>query len=399
MAGLVNTFLDSITMKNTPLYLRVKEQLRDELEAMRLPGGRARLPTLDALQARHGVSRPTLSKAIASLAAEGLLVKEAGRGTFTLAPAAPLGAAGPPRLTIGFIAPLSDAELPQAAFRGIDRAAHRSDCRVLMAGARDSVAQEHTAACEMIAAGARGLIIYPTVRQEASGEREYLGREDLGVPVVLLDTCTPAQGHAQIVFDNRRAGADMTRWLLARGHRRIGLVLYREEVHHPSLEARYQGYRDALRDVGRALDPALVRRVPPAEQRAALEAALAALLALPEPPTAVIASNDLMAVEAIEILSGRGIPVPAGVTVTGFDNQAVARRYRPAFPTTAPNFEQMGEIACETLLDSLAAGTQPVQTYILPVPLLIRPHPVRHASDAVHTARTDGALHHSSSAA
>jgi len=381
-------------MKHTPLYLRVKEQLHEELEAMRRPGGQPRLPTLDALQAQYGVSRPTLSKAIASLAAEGFLVKEAGRGTFALPPAAPGGGGGLPRLTIGFIAPLSDAELPQTAFRGIDRAASRSDCRVLMAGARDSVAQENTAACEMIAAGARGLIIYPTVRQGESGEGDYLGREDLGVPVVLLDTCTPAQGHAQIVFDNRRAGADMTRWLQAHGHRRIGLILYREEVHHPALEARYQGYQDALRDAGRALDSDLVRRVPPAEQHAALEAALTGLLALPEPPTAMIASNDLMAVEIIEILSSRGIPVPAGVAVAGFDNLAVARRYRPAFPTTAPDFEQMGEIACQTLLDSLAAGTRPVQTYILPVPLLIRSYPARHMPDTDHKAKTDGALHH-----
>ena len=367
------------TMKHTPLYLRVKEQLHEELEAMRRPGGQPRLPTLDALQAHYGVSRPTLSKAIASLAAEGFLVKEPGRGTFALPPAAPGGGGGLPRLTIGFIAPLSDAELPQAAFRGIDRAAHRSDCRVLMAGARDSVAQEHTAACEMIAAGARGLIIYPTVRQGESGASDYLGREDLGVPVVLLDTCTPAQGQDQIVFDNRRAGADMTRWLQARGHRRIGLILYREEVHHPALEARYHGYQDALRDAGRVLDPDLVRRVPPAEQHAALGMALADLLALPEPPTAVIASNDLMAVEIIEILAGRGVSVPAGVAVAGFDNLAVARRYRPAFPTTAPDFEQMGEIACETLLDSLTAGTRTAQTYILPVPLLIRSSPARHA--------------------
>ena len=369
-------------MKHTPLYLQIKERLREELETMRRPDGGARLPTLDALQARHGVSRPTLSKAIASLAAEGLLVKEAGRGTFALAPAAATGAAAvtPPRLTIGFIAPLSEAELPQAAFQGIDRAAHRCDCRVLMAGARDSVAQERAAACEMIAAGASGLIIYPTVRQGGSGEGDYLGREDLGVPVILLDTCTPAQGYTQIIFDNRRAGADMTRWLLARGHSRIGLILYREEVHHPTLEARFQGYRDALGDAGLAHDPALVCRVPPAEQRAALEEALAALLALPAPPTAIIAGNDLMAIEVIEILAGRNVLVPAALTVTGFDNQAVARRYKPAFPTTAPDFERMGEIACETLLDGLASGARPAQTYILPVPLLIRPHPARHTS-------------------
>ena len=385
-------------MKHLPLYLRVKEQLREELQAVRLSDETQRLPTLDSLQQRYQVSRPTLSKALAALAAEGVLVKEAGRGSFALVAAPPPNKTAPARLTVGYIAPLSDAELPQAAFRGIDRAAHRRDCRVLMAGARDSVAQERTAAHEMIAAGACGLIIYPTVRQGESSASDYLCREDLGVPLVLIDTCTPAQGQAQVLFDNRRAGADMTRWLLARGHRRIGLILYTEEAHHPSLEARYRGYRDALHDAGLPADPDLIRRVPPGEQHDALEAALAALLDLALPPSAVIAANDLMAVEVIETFGRRGLSVPREIAVTGFDHQAVARRYQPAFPTTAPDFERMGEIACETLLDSLAAGTRPVQTYILPVPLLIRPRPVRHAPGADHTAKTDSALYYSPSA-
>lgn len=370
-------------MKHMPLYLRVKEQLREEFQAARLSDPAQRLPTLDMLQARYQASRPTLSKALAALAAEGVLVKGAGRGAFALSAAPPEGIASalkPSRLTIGYISPISDAELPQAAFRGIDRAAHRRDCRVLMAGARDSVEQEHTAAREMVAAGVRGLVIYPTVRKGESSANDYLALEDLGVPLVLIDTCTPEQGHAQIVFDNRRAGADMTRWLLGRGHRRIGLILYTEAFHHPSLEARYLGYQDALRDADLPFDPSLVCRVAPAEPHLGLEEVLSELIALPQPPTAVITSTDLMAIEAIETFSHLGVSVPRDMIVTGFDNQAVARRYQPAFPTTAPDFERMGELAGETLLNALAAGMQPVQTYILPVPLLIRPHLMRRSA-------------------
>ena len=383
-------------MKHLPLYLRVKEQLREEFHTARLSDTAQRLPTLDMLQERYQVSRPTLSKALAALAAEGVLVKEAGRGAFALSAVPPSSTSSvsiASRPTIGYISPISDAELPQAAFRGIDRAAHRRDWRVLMAGARDSVAQEHMAAREMITAGARGLVIYPTVRQGESSENDYLAFEDLGVPLVLIDTCTPAQGHAQIVFDNRRAGADMTRWLIGRGHRRIGLILYAEAFHHPSLEARYQGYQDALRDAAYPFDPSLVCRVMPADQHQDLEAVLPALLALPQPPTALITSTDLMAIEVIESLARLGVSVPHDIAVTGFDNQAVARRYQPAFPTTAPDFERMGEIACETLLDALAAGTQPVQTYILPVPLLIRPHLTRYAAVAAHTTKSESVPH------
>ena len=367
-------------MKFEPLYLRVKEQLREDFRAAQVEYGLERLPSLNDLQTQYQVSRPTISKALAALAAEGLLVKEAGRGTFALAPASsPPGLFGlPSRLTIGYIAPVTEAELPQYTFRGVDRVAHRRNCRVLMASARSDVANERVAVREMVAAGASGLIIYPTVRNGVPPERDYLRHEDLGVPVVLVDTCTPEQGHTQVIFDNRRAGRQMTEWLIKRGHRRIGLIFIDEEVHHPSLEARLRGYREALRDHGLSGDDAVVQRLPMDGTQARLGLALDTLLALPQPPTALIALDDHMAMEVIETLAHRGIHVPDQMYVAGFDNAVAARRYQPAFATTQPDFEAMGEVACEMLLDGIESGSLPTQTYILPVPLLIRSQAHRH---------------------
>ncbi|MDQ2688613.1 MAG: GntR family transcriptional regulator, partial [Armatimonadota bacterium] len=144
-------------LKFEPLYLRVKTRLRQEWQDAQSGPNLERLPTLDELQARYRVSRPTISKALAALVAEGFLIKERGRGTFALASVEAQDAvAAGARLTVGFIAPLYAAELPQSAFRGIDRIAHRRGGRVLMAGAGDSVAREWAAAQEMIAGGARG---------------------------------------------------------------------------------------------------------------------------------------------------------------------------------------------------------------------------------------------------
>ena len=356
-----------------PLYLRVKERLREDLRAAQAAHGLERAPTLDALQEQYKVSRPTISKALAALVAEGVLVKEAGRGTFALIPASdPNAAPTPERALIGYIAPLYGAELAQNAFSGIDRVAHRRHFRVLMAGSGDSVARERAAAREMVAAGVRGLILYPTLRQGQQREHDYLRTEDLGVPLVLLDTCTREQGHTQIVFDNRRAGAQVTQWLLGEGRRRIGLVFYTEEAHHPGLEARYQGYVGALQEHGLGVNPALVRRVPPGQLRDHLGPILDEWLALPEPPDSIIASDDTVAMDLIERLSDRGVRVPQDVCVAGFDNSVAARRFQPAFATTAPDFENLGAVACETLLDGLEAGSLPPQIYVLPVPLLVQ---------------------------
>ena len=360
-------------MKFEPLYLRVKEQLREDLRLMQSSQGLERLPNLNALQEQYRVSRPTISKALAALAAEGVLVKERGRGTFALTSGdAPELAATPSRLTIGYIAPLYGAELAQNVFRGIDTVAHRRDCRVLMAGSGDSVAHERTAAREMIAAGAKGLILYPTLRQGHLQERDYLRTEDLGVPLVLLDTCTREQGHTQIIFDNKRAGAQLTHWLLGQGRRRIGLVFYEEKAHHPGLEARYQGYLGAMREHGLPVAPDLIRRVKTDHIETRLEPILDEWLSRPELPDAIIACSDIVAMDLIELLSARGVRVPETVYVAGFDNSLAARWFQPAFTTTDPDFDNLGETACETLLDGIEAGGLSPQVYVLPVPLLIR---------------------------
>ena len=356
-------------MKFKPLYLRVKERLREDLQSAQASQGLERVPTLDMLQKQYQASRPTISKALAALVAEGVLIKEAGRGMFALASASDSEAA-PARATIGYIAPLYGAELAQSVFSGIDRVAHRRNYRVLMAGSGDSVARERAAALEMIAAGARGLILYPTLRQGKLRERDYLRTEELGVPLVLLDTCTRDQGHTQIIFDNKRAGAQITQWLLEQGRRRIGLILYSEDAHHPGLESRYQGYLGALQEYGLAVSPHLVRRVKPDQIEAHLEPILDEWLALPEPPDAIIACSDGLAMGLIERLSGRGVRVPEDVCVAGFDNSAASRWFKPAFIKTDPDFENLGVVACETLLDGLAAGGLPPQVYVLPVPLL-----------------------------
>jgi DNA-binding LacI/PurR family transcriptional regulator len=376
-------------MKFKPLYIQVKERLREDFHTER--GNRAvgRLPSLNELQIQYRVSRPTISKALAALTAEGLLVKEDGRGTFALAPegarlAPPQDSSvGPSRLTIGYIAPLTGKELPQNAFRGIDRVGHRRDTQVLMASTRDNVENERAAAIEMIASGARGLIIYPTVRQGASQETDYLRHEDLGVPIVLIDTCTPMQGRAQVIFDNKRAGFQMTRWLIERGHRRIGVIFYTEEAHHPALDARFRGYQEAVTEAGLSWDEALVRRIPANDTYDGLEMALEGLLALPQPPTALIACHDPMAIEIIETLARHGVHVPDEIQVVGFDNTMVARRYQPAFATTSPDFEAMGEVACEMLLDAIQSGKLAPQTYLLPAPLLVRTQLTRHVPRAL----------------
>jgi len=350
-----------------PLYLRIKDQLRtDILEARRtVPGGR--LPTERELAARYQVSRPTVSKALSLLAAEGFLTRAQGRGSFRAAETPPPLIEGPSR-RIGYVAPISGNALVQRAFRGIDRVAHRRERLVLMGSAGFSVERERQSVCELIASGVQGLIIYPVPRTPEQAAADYL-RQELPVPLVLIDTCTPDQGHVQVVFDNHRAARCLVARLHARGHRRIALLTYASEALHEPLAARKRGYLDGLRDHGLPVDAALIRAYDSADPEA-LPRIVHHLVE--QEVSAVLAPEDTAAVELIEHLLATGVQVPDRITVVGFDNREVGRRYQPAFTTTNPDFERMGELACELLLEQIDSGQRPARTHVLEVPILVR---------------------------
>ncbi|WP_309715054.1 substrate-binding domain-containing protein [Armatimonas sp.] len=370
-------------MPTPPAYLRVKEQLLRDLSDLSTPVGKS-WPTESELQERYQVSRPTISKALTALVAEGVLTRVPGRRGFVVA--RPTEETRPPILRIGHVAvvntlgPSALFQLQQYVGLGVCTAAERQGYRVVSSASGLSVARERAAVEDLLAIGVQGLVISSCPRSLEEQATDYLIHEDLGVPVVLTGMLPQGNPHAAVVFDNRRLNYEVTSTLLAQGHRRIGLLTRPTEIYHLPLRERLQGYKDAHRDHSLPVDPALILALPPAVQQwdrnaclhTTLETLLDRWLALPERPTALIALEDLVAIEFIELLQQRGLRVPEDMTVFGFDNLEIGRHFQPAFPTTQPDFQRMGELACNVLLNGIASGELPQQTYVLPVPLLLR---------------------------
>lgn len=366
-------------MTRLPAYLQVKEKLLQELSAWNTP---ASWPTESELQERYQVSRPTISKALAALVAEGTLLRVPGRRGFVVAPPVRQTSA----LRIGHVtaADLSGSSalfpLLQETARGIRLSAERRGYRLLSGTSGLSLAGERAAVEDLLDAGVQGLVIAPLPRSADEALCDYLIHEDLGVPVVLTGWVPRDHPHSAVVFDHVQLGYDVTSWLLAQGHRRIGLVTRPPEPYYEPLRERLQGYEEAHQDHGLPLDPDLVRPLPPAvrlsERSTCLSSTLQTLvdhwLALPERPTALIALEDLVAIELIELLQQRGLRVPEDMAVFGFDNLEAGRHFQPTFPTTQPDFLRLGELACRLLLNQITAGARSPRTYILPVPLLLR---------------------------
>jgi len=172
-----------------------------------------------------------------------------------------------------------------------------------------------------------------------------------GVPFIMADRRPGTAKVDMVLVDNFGGGYRATRHLLGLGHRRVACIAGPHEA-APSAD-RVGGYRAALQEVGIEPDEALVVRGDFLRHGGA--EAMCQLLELAEPPTAVFACNDLMAIGALSTLSERGLRVPADVSLVGFDDIPDARLTSPPLTTVAQPIEEIGRRATEMLLERVTS--------------------------------------------
>lgn len=127
-----------------------------------------------------------------------------------------------------------------------------------------------------------------------------------------------------ISMDDEDSAAAATRYLAARGHRRIGFIAGAAEYNLSGW--RIDGWKAAMADAGLQADGLLQAGD---FTYASGERAARALLALPTPPTAIIASNDQMALATLEVARTLGRLVPDDLSIISFDNTPMMQFTQP----------------------------------------------------------------------
>jgi LacI family transcriptional regulator len=135
-------------------------------------------------------------------------------------------------------------------------------------------------------------------------------------------------------------------------------------------DERLRGYRQALTEAGIEWQPDLVLEGDFDE--AGGYSAMQRLLDLPEPPEAVFASNDQMAIGALAAANQHGLRVPEDIAIAGFDDIAAARYLQPALTTVNQAIFQQGVMAVERLLECVAFPDSPPKQIVLPTTLVVR---------------------------
>ena len=187
----------------------------------------------------------------------------------------------------------------------------------------------------------------------------------LGLPFVLLEH-SDEPSIVSVSPADREGARMLTEHLISRGHERIAFVASSEPW--PMIEQRLLGYRDALILAG--LEPYELFR---GDWTAAAGAEHAqTVMSVAKPPTAIMCSNDLLAIGAIRALHGRGLRIPEDIAVTGFDDFDFAELVVPALTTVRVPGYELGSTAAELLM-TIIEGSEPTERrVIVPVAIQVR---------------------------
>jgi len=256
--------------------------------------------------------------------------------------------AGADHLSIGVIyGNPSAAYLSEFLVGLLDESAGRGAAlNLVKCEAPDQVA-ERAAVERLLQSGVTGVVLPPPL-----GEASFVIKalKDAQIATVAVATGGAASEVSCIRIDDRAAAAEMTRYLVGLGHRRIGFI-----KGHPNQTAsaeRLAGFQQVI-DSAKNAEGVVAQGY--FTFASGLEAAEKLLDSQPR-PTAIFASNDDMAAAAVSVAHRRGLDVPRDLTVVGFDDTQLAVTVWPALTTVRQPVSAMAAAAVDQLIREIGAG-------------------------------------------
>jgi LacI family transcriptional regulator len=235
-----------------------------------------------------------------------------------------------------------------AVVHSVEDAAQARGYSVFLCNSDEDVAEERTYLDLLLTRRVDGLILVPTGKAADYAGFALAPR----APVVFIDRVIPGVPVDTVTVDNVSASQAAIEYLLRLGHRRIGIVT---GLPHLSTSAeRLKGYRRALRKAGIAVDPELVRQGD-FRQEGAFQAAQS-LLAVRARPTAIFASNNLMAIGTMLAVRAAGLSCPEDVSLACFDDFDWAGVFHPRLTVLRQPTAEIGQRAMALLLERLGGA-------------------------------------------
>ena len=268
--------------------------------------------------------------------------------------------------TIGLVVPDNSNPFFAEVARIVEDVGFEKGYSVILCNSDGSLEKEAAYISVLIAKQVDGVIFIA-----AGSKHEHLHELTAqGIPVVVADRDIPQSLADVVLVDNEKGGYEATRYLLSLGHRRIACIAGPSDL-TPSAD-RVCGYRRAQEEAGISIEEGWI--VPGDFRYQGGEAAAARLLRLGEPPSAIFACNDVMAIGALRTLQNAGLQVPGDVSIIGFDDIPLASAVSPALTTVAQPTAELSTLAARCLISRIQndRDDEPRQRSVLETRLVVR---------------------------
>jgi len=253
--------------------------------------------------------------------------------------------------------------------RGAEDAAKKHGYRLLFGNSDESVEKEKDYIDTILATRADGVLVAPA----SDLSLPHLGTlRRHRVPFVLLDREVPGMDSDVVLGDSKEGARKLVDHLTSYGHRRIALINGSPLV--SSARLRLEGYREALKlndipfDQNYVLETAF-------EPRSDLTEIESWLDRMSPPPTAIVAGNNVLAVEVLRSLNARGLKVPEQLSLVCFDDLGPYSEIDPFLTVIAQQAYQFGYLGTQMLIERIqdrdSAGLQ-WKKIVLPADMIVR---------------------------
>jgi LacI family transcriptional regulator len=269
--------------------------------------------------------------------------------------------------TVGLILPDSSNPFFSGLTKGAEDTLREAGFALVLFNSNEDAQRERTHILTLQSLRCDGALVI-AAPDDAGGTARWQSMRQHPLPIVFLDRI-PSIDHDLVVVDNKNGGFEAGRHLAGLGHRRIAVIAPDYKV--SSARDRVAGFRRALKLASVPLPKEYVVHVPPNLEEGI--AAAAKLLQLPDPPTAIFATSNRLAIGTVAAIKAKGLSCPRDVSVIGYDSYEWQDVFEPRLTTIRQPSYQLGERGAAMLVDRMHKGPPELaEKVVLRAELLIR---------------------------
>ena len=248
--------------------------------------------------------------------------------------------------------------------RGVEDVAYKNNFALLLCNYDEDEAKERFYLDVMQSESVDGIIIPPIHETDPAVLQVVCN----GTPVVCVDRSLSSGNLDKVEVDNHIGALKAVEHIIARGHRRIGVIA--GPLDSSTGRERLRGFKDAHAKAGLTLKSELIRFGD--FKQASGQVHARELLALPNPPTALFVCNGLMMAGALEAIAALGLKIPRQVAIVGVDELTLADVFNPPLTVVRQPAYEVGKCAAELLLKRIEDPKRPASSLKLLPELIIR---------------------------